>query len=184
MRRQFKLVSLTIVFATLGLGVTPLLAQQNCKDQVTAAGGARPTEGWAKAVTTNMWRRQVQAQYGEHYEDIKYAVEKNYICSPSLPFGRRCTLTAIPCRVPGTLKESEADKDYPMRPYRDATSDLQRELQRVGCYGGAVDGIWGDQSRLALERFARAMSIDLRTDEPTRLALKAAEEAPDRRICR
>src|SRR6516164_9188371 len=31
------------------------------------------------------------------------------------------------------------------------TRDLQRELKRIGCYNGEIDGHWGTGSRLAME---------------------------------
>ena len=70
-----------------------------------------------------------------------------------------------------------------IRPERSLTRDLQRELQRVGCYNGPIDGDWGDGSRRALEQFARRNDIKVRTDEPSRRALKAVEEA-EKRGCR
>lgn len=35
---------------------------------------------------------------------------------------------------------------------------LQRELRRLGCYRGAIDGIWGPGSRAAARRFNKATS--------------------------
>jgi uncharacterized caspase-like protein len=49
--------------------------------------------------------------------------------------------------------------------------DVQKELKRVGCYSGEVDGKWGDGTRTALKNFATSAKITLSTDEPTQSAL-------------
>ena len=80
--------------------------------------------------------------------------------------------------MPGTISDAERHT----RSNRLAR-DLQRELQRLGCYGGPIDGDWGEGSRRALERFARRVDVDLKTDEPSMRALRAVEET-ERRVCR
>jgi hypothetical protein len=59
---------------------------------------------------------------------------------------------------------------------------LQTELKRVGCYPGAVDGVWGGQSKEALGKFARHAKMALPTEEPTSAVLKAVTTQKDR-IC-
>ncbi|MEZ5773814.1 MAG: caspase domain-containing protein [Hyphomicrobiaceae bacterium] len=51
------------------------------------------------------------------------------------------------------------------------TRDLQTELQRVGCYAGSIDGIWGSGSVAGLEEFNGETDSDVVTDEPTVEAL-------------
>jgi hypothetical protein len=170
----------------MGLGITAVSAQ-DCKDEVSSSGKARPTEGWAKSLAIHMWSRQVQASFGEQYEDFKYARNQNVVCSPTT-LGKRCTVTAVPCMVP-----SSGDKDADRERYRDEGEDsykgdrltfrLQRELRRVGCYDGEIDGDWGDGSRRALERFARRTDTRIDVDQPSRKALAKVEEA-ERRVCR
>jgi Putative peptidoglycan binding domain len=41
---------------------------------------------------------------------------------------------------------------------RDTAAGIQRQLRRLGCYRGAIDGIWGPQSRAAARRFNRSYS--------------------------
>lgn len=48
---------------------------------------------------------------------------------------------------------------------------LQAELERHGCQPGPVDGLWGDKSRDALQRFSRAAERALGT-EPSQAALR------------
>jgi uncharacterized caspase-like protein len=45
--------------------------------------------------------------------------------------------------------------------------DMQRELKRVGCYSGSVDGDWGQGSRKALGRFNEQTGLALQTEQPT-----------------
>lgn len=85
-----KLSSIFVACQVHGAFAQPAKECKDRKEPVTASGPARPTDIWAKAVATNMWRRQVQAKYGEMFEDVNYADKPNYICTPT-SFGRRCT---------------------------------------------------------------------------------------------
>jgi hypothetical protein len=189
-RFSVRVVTLCASIVAMGFGIEAASAQ-DCKDEVSASGKARPTEGWAKSLAIHMWSRQVQASYGEQYEDFKYARNQNVICSPTT-LGKRCTVTAVPCivassgptgdREPGRERIRDDDRDDSFRGDR-LTFRLQRELQRVGCYDGEVDGSWGDMSRRALERFARRTDTRLDVDQPTRKALEKVEES-EHRVCR
>ncbi|HRN89168.1 peptidoglycan-binding domain-containing protein [Hyphomicrobium sp.] len=44
--------------------------------------------------------------------------------------------------------------------------DIQRELQRVGCYVGEIDGIWGAGSQRAVIAFMERVNAILPVDEP------------------
>ena len=60
---------------------------------------------------------------------------------------------------------------------------LQKELVRVGCHPGEVDGNWGSKAKRALAEFARlAKTASLSTDEPSEQALKAVTDQKGR-IC-
>jgi hypothetical protein len=45
------------------------------------------------------------------------------------------------------------------------TRDAQRELQRLGCYNGEINGIWSQFSRAAAERFLDRVNAKLPTDK-------------------
>ncbi len=49
---------------------------------------------------------------------------------------------------------------------RQVAQDMQRELKRVGCFSGRVDGNWGAQSRKAVERFNEAAKLELQAETP------------------
>lgn len=55
--------------------------------------------------------------------------------------------------------------------------DVQRELQRVGCYVGEIDGIWGPGSQRAVTAFMQRVNAVLPVDEPDvfMLSLLSAE---------
>ncbi len=54
-----------------------------------------------------------------------------------------------------TIEDDAEDKR------REIARLTQRELKRLGCYDGAIDGLWGPASRRALERFNSASRIRL-----------------------
>jgi hypothetical protein len=49
---------------------------------------------------------------------------------------------------------------------KQVAQDMQRELKRVGCFSGKVDGSWGAQSRKAVERFNEAAKLELQAENP------------------
>jgi uncharacterized caspase-like protein len=53
--------------------------------------------------------------------------------------------------------------------------ELQRELKRVGCDPGDVDGTWDDKARAALENFMVRTRLALHHDAPTQAALDAVK---------
>jgi Caspase domain len=64
---------------------------------------------------------------------------------------------------PNTEKAPVARK--PQYSLRERTLILQRELKRVGCDPGRVDGRWGPKGRRALSRFKRYARLDLDFDD-------------------
>ncbi len=67
-------------------------------------------------------------------------------------------------------------------PEPDLTRSLQVELKRIGCFEGAVDGIWEGRTKLALADVARRAKLDVATDVPTPIAVEALKSRRDR-IC-
>jgi hypothetical protein len=64
---------------------------------------------------------------------------------------------------------------------REAARLLQRELKRVGCFDGAVDGEFGDSTRAALRNFAKVAGLTVSID-PSPDSLKAVRGI-DKRVC-
>jgi len=59
---------------------------------------------------------------------------------------------------------------------------LQRELRRIGCFGGEADGVWGDKSRAAVKSFLKHVRLGVDGEEPSIAVLDAATAARGR-IC-
>src|SRR5262249_10103817 len=57
---------------------------------------------------------------------------------------------------------------------------LQRELKRVGCDPGEIDGEWGENTRSALSLFANYTGLSLDIDAPSNAAFAAVSEYKDR----
>ena len=51
------------------------------------------------------------------------------------------------------------------------TSDLQRELTRVGCYGGEINGAWTQSTQRAMSAFMDRVNATLPTNEPDYILL-------------
>jgi hypothetical protein len=61
---------------------------------------------------------------------------------------------------------------------RQLAEDMQRQLKRVGCYSGSVDGSWGQSSRKALERFNEATKLTLASDPLTTESITEVKNFP------
>ncbi len=66
--------------------------------------------------------------------------------------------------------------------HREIVMGIQRNLRRIGCSAGAVDGAWGRNSRRALRQYARHNRVRLTSLEPTQEILEELEVI-DERIC-
>jgi hypothetical protein len=60
------------------------------------------------------------------------------------------------------------------------TRDLQRELKRVGCYDGEIDGHWGTGSRVAMKTFTERVNATLPVDEPDNILLALVQGQKDK----
>ena len=58
--------------------------------------------------------------------------------------------------------------------------DTQMRLQTLGHYDGKIDGLWGPETRSAVERFqrARGLTITARLDDPTLTEIRIAASRP------
>jgi hypothetical protein len=62
------------------------------------------------------------------------------------------------------------------------TRELQRELRRVGCYEGAIDGNWSPGSRRAMKAFTDRVNASLPIDQPDYILLRLLQGSPER-VC-
>jgi uncharacterized caspase-like protein len=75
------------------------------------------------------------------------------------------TVAALPEAKKSAQRSVGSDEPNPM------TQSMQKELKRVGCYSGEVDGKWGEGTRDAIQEFADESKMVLSTSEPTEVAL-------------
>jgi hypothetical protein len=55
------------------------------------------------------------------------------------------------------------------------TREIQRELKRVGCYDGEIDGKWNAQSRVAMKSFTDYVNAKLPVERPDYILLRLAQ---------
>lgn len=81
-------------------------------------------------------------------------------------------------------RTNEPDKQTPLAKVqnvpvpRDIASlirEIQRELKRVGCYDGELNGRWNAQSRQAMKAFADYVNAKLPVDRPDYVLLRLAQ---------
>jgi hypothetical protein len=57
--------------------------------------------------------------------------------------------------------------------------ELQRELKRVGCYGGEINGVWTTSSRMAMKAFTDQVNATLPIDNPDYILLSLVQQRQD-----
>ena len=62
------------------------------------------------------------------------------------------------------------------------TKELQRQLRRVGCYSGEIDGLWTQSTRRAMQTFTNRVNATLPVEQPDHVLLAILQSQPDR-IC-
>jgi hypothetical protein len=60
--------------------------------------------------------------------------------------------------------------------------ELQRELRRVGCYDGEINGVWTPATRRASKAFTDRINAALPNDEPDLILLRLAQDQQDK-VC-
>jgi hypothetical protein len=94
--------------------------------------------------------------------------------------GGQATLTKL------DVATDPANADAPLRDLPDdpklLAEVLQKELQRVGCYAGTVDGQWGLGSRAAMTNFNLFTRMALPTDQPDQKAAAIVQKTLTR-VC-
>jgi hypothetical protein len=74
------------------------------------------------------------------------------------------------------LPKPQAPGGQPAKEIDRVARDLQRELVRVGCSVGRIDGKWGPRSRDALRKFEHYAGLDLDAEIPSQSAIDAVRK--------
>jgi hypothetical protein len=78
--------------------------------------------------------------------------------------------------TPGSRLTSSKPADADAR--RELTRDLQRELKRVGCYEGEINGRWGAEAKRAMSAFTDRVNATLPVEEPDFILLALVQGHP------
>jgi hypothetical protein len=57
--------------------------------------------------------------------------------------------------------------------------ELQRELRRVGCYGGEINGVWTESTRRGMQAFTNRVNARLPIERPDHILLALLQSHPD-----
>lgn len=79
-------------------------------------------------------------------------------------------------------EEPEAPADLGLDPRNLDVAEFQRALLARGCNGGFADGIWGERTAGAAQRFADALGLDVDTSWPN-VALFSAVLSAEGDVC-
>lgn len=75
-------------------------------------------------------------------------------------------------QVLASLPQTEqAEREKAQQSKRQLVTDLQRELTRVGCYSGEIDGEWTAAARRSMQTFTERVNARLPLDEPDYILL-------------
>jgi hypothetical protein len=78
-----------------------------------------------------------------------------------------------PAVVPKTLSPTDPDARYKL------VFDIQRQLKRVGCYWGRIDGSWGTATKNAMREFTDRVNATLPLDAPDYVQLALIQSHAD-----
>lgn len=83
---------------------------------------------------------------------------------------------SLPSHRPAQITTPEPPAPPAARSQAQVAADIQRELRRLGSYGGEIDGIWGSKTAAAARDFVQASHLTLKP-EPSEDLLRAAMAA-------
>ena len=85
------------------------------------------------------------------------------------PSGWQTIISAAPAATPSVLPKTLSPTDPDAR-YK-LVLDIQKQLRRVGCYWGRMDGSWGIATKDAMKEFTDRVNAALPLDEPDYIQL-------------
>jgi hypothetical protein len=103
--------------------------------------------------------------------------------APAAPTARSAPPVPITVIVNQPSNQPSASTPIAMKPWQGTgrqislAQELQTELRRVGCYGGAIDGVWTPLSQRSARAFAEGVNANLPVGEPDHALLALAKAA-------
>lgn len=134
----------------------------------------------AQTETKSLGRQALASGYSNHPRNGNVRIEVAGIAmdapAPSAQMTAAPQTAPTPSPTPANNSASSGEGLAREVAQRGLWSSVQSELKRVGCYEGAADGVWGEESRQALLRFAalNGASLDPRRPDVSSLALLRA----------
>lgn len=119
--------------------------------------------------------------YLERYPDGAFANLARVLIAQIRDEHAAADRTKVASAPPGSATSQQSSSAASGNPEA-LTRALQKELKRVGCDPGGVDGVWGEKGKEALSNFKRLAKVPVPADEPTPEALDAVT-AQKGRIC-
>jgi hypothetical protein len=98
------------------------------------------------------------------------------------PDQEAATVLVVAPRVDTSLSHAHSPSVPVPRDTEALVREIQRQLKRVGCYDGAVNGKWSPQLRTASKAFAERVNAKLPLDRPDYVLLRLTE-AHEGRAC-
>ncbi len=123
-----------------------------------------------------------EQQFDRHHTYRVFALPHFVNDSPTAEPARASPQTATTTRTSAQPGQDRAASPSVPPPANVSPSQLvfalQRELRRVGCYSGAIDGIWGPGSRAGMRAFAEQRNVQLDVGNPDLVALTVLRGHP------
>jgi hypothetical protein len=157
-----KVAGFALIVAGLGVGVLAIAPLDNFREQPELAQS--PTIG--PTVSGGMLKPEIVPMlHSPGAEASRFSSPLVTTVSPHV--GRP--------RIPQERLSIPKDRDA-------LTREIQKELRRVGCYEGDINGTWSQSTRRAMKTFIERMNARLPTDEPDAV-LYALVKSQDEPIC-
>ncbi len=91
--------------------------------------------------------------------------------APAVPGATTSTWSTVVSTESSAQAKLTSSKPTDAETRASLASDLQRELKRVGCYGGEINGAWTPSSKQAMSTFMERVNATLPIDEPDYILL-------------
>jgi hypothetical protein len=103
--------------------------------------------------------------------------------SQAQPAATTVVTVARPVESTATKAFVQPPKSAPLPDRASLARELQRELRRVGCYEGEINGAWTNSTRRAMKTFTDRVNATLPTEVPDYILLSLLRSHPEEGTC-